>query len=149
MDKPEEALALLIRLQERSDFFEYLHEDILGRVNLTEAHFVDCVGTHEGMNVTEIAAALSLTKGAVSKIYKKLIAKGLIERYQNSRNAKEVYFKLTEDGAVLYEQHRIVHQKAEQEWADFFNEYSDSEQTVIVRFLTGLNELYAKEQEHE
>ena len=35
-----------------------------------------------------------MTRGAISKITKKLIKKGIIESYQKPDNKKEIYFRL-------------------------------------------------------
>ncbi|MFR4734335.1 MAG: hypothetical protein ACLT9J_10840 [Agathobacter rectalis] len=39
---------------------------------------------------------------------KKLLAKGLIEKYTLESNKKEVYFKLTDLGKMLFEEHANV-----------------------------------------
>ena len=145
MDNVQKSLNLLTHIQERSDVFEYLHEDILNNVSIAEAHFVDYIAKHKDSNATEIARALRLTKGAVSKIYKKLVLKGLIVRYQDPKNAKEIFFSLTETGTILFEKHLAIHQQAEKKWVEFLSTYSDSEQEIIVRFLSELDELYPNE----
>ena len=135
VDNAQKTLDLLVHIQDRSDLSEYLHEDILKNASISEAHFVDYIAKHENTNATEIAQALRLTKGAISKIYKKLIAKNLICRYQDPKNAKEIFFRLTEDGTALFEQHSIIHKQVEKDWQGFFSKYSEDEQATIICFL--------------
>ena len=52
-----------------------------------------------------------MTRGAISKITKKLIKKGVIESYQKSDNKKEIYFRLTKSGKAVYEIHENLHKK--------------------------------------
>ena len=59
-----------------------------------EVHTIQYIGQHTGANVTAIAAGLYVTRGAVSKMTKRLIRRELIEKYQSPENQKEVYFRL-------------------------------------------------------
>nr|WP_243465296.1 MarR family transcriptional regulator [Oenococcus oeni] len=71
-----------------------------------EVHTIEFIGEHSETNVTAIASALYVTRGAVSKITKRLISRGLIVRYQKPDNQKEVYFKLTAQGQEVFEIHK-------------------------------------------
>ncbi|MHB8072679.1 winged helix DNA-binding protein [Desulfosporosinus fructosivorans] len=49
-----------------------------------------------------------MTRGAISKITKKLTSKDAISSYQKEDNRKEVYFRLTDYGELLYKKHKIT-----------------------------------------
>ena len=70
-------------------------EDSLKDYKSSEVHCIEYIGKNAGPNVTRLAEAFYMTNGAISKLTKKLIKKGLIESYQKPGNKKEIYFKLT------------------------------------------------------
>lgn len=72
----------------------------------SERHFLDKIGDHPGMNMTEFAGAAGITKGAVSQVVKKLENKSLVKRYKSSANNKEVFIELTRNGRDLYIHHK-------------------------------------------
>ena len=55
---------------------------------------------------------------------KKLLAKGLIEKYTLESNKKEVYFKLTDLGKMLFEEHAKRHKRWEKRDMEFLSHYS-------------------------
>ncbi|MBP2651419.1 MAG: transcriptional regulator, MarR family [Firmicutes bacterium] len=77
----------------------------------SELHMLDVIGKNPGINVTEIAEKLGITKGAVPKIIRKLVDKDLIFRYQTKDNKKIVKFKLTDKGRIAFQGHIEFHQK--------------------------------------
>lgn len=77
----------------------------------SEIHMLDVIGRNPGINVTEIADRLGITKGAVPKIIRKLMAKDLICRYQTKDNKKTVLFKLTAKGCIAFQRHIEWHQE--------------------------------------
>lgn len=83
-------------------------EDVL---YASEIHMLDIIGKNPGINVTEIADKLGITKGAVPKIIRKLMDKNLIYRYQTKGNKKIVLFKLTDKGHIAFHCHIEWHQK--------------------------------------
>src|SRR3990170_2985269 len=72
----------------------------------SEKHFLDKIGDHPGVNVTEFARAVGITKGAVSQFVKKLENKGLVRKYKGSGNDKEVFLELTRAGRDIYIKHK-------------------------------------------
>lgn len=52
-----------------------------------------------------------MTRGAISKMAKKLIKKGIIESYQKPDNKKEIYFRLTEQRQRVYNLHEELHKE--------------------------------------
>lgn len=106
--------------------------------NLSTIHVLDCIGNHEPVNHSAIAEKLKLSKASITKISKKLLALGLINRFQLNDNRKEVYFRLTHQGKRLYEMHRALHEAEEQRFIRFLDSYSDSELQTILKFFQGM-----------
>lgn len=111
-------------------------------INLAEAHCIDRIGTIEYPNVTKIANEMEMTRGGISKICKRLLKKELIESFQRPDNNKEIYYRLTESGRHIYNEHKKLHSQAKQEKLSMINSYSEYEQSIILRFLNDINRLY-------
>lgn len=118
-----------------------LPHDLLDGINLAEVHCIDRIGTINHANVTKVAKEMGMTRGAISKISKKLLGKGFIESYQRSDNNKEIYFRLTEVGRIVYGEHEKRHREVRQEELSLLKTYSNEEQAAILRFLNDINHL--------
>ncbi len=101
----------------------YEKEEILGKIafrgeyekyGVSEIHCIDFIGKIENPNVTKISENMNMTRGAISKICKKLLNNKLIDKYKKPENDKEIYFKLTKSGEELYKCHEIKHKKWEE-----------------------------------
>lgn len=131
----------LTRIQERSDVFRHGREAIFDGINLAEVHCIDRIGTIDHANVTKVAGEMGMTRGAISKISKKLLNKGFIESYQRPDNNKEIYYHLTESGWKVYEEHKKCHNQAQQEKLSLLETYSEYEQSIILHFLNDINHI--------
>ena len=135
MDRMLEIIDLLTKIAERSALLRHGDSVVLDGLNLAEVHCIDQIGVTDHANVTKIADAMRLTRGAISKITKKLLAIDLVESYQRPGNNKEIYFRLTRGGRQIFEEHRICHAKSRQEKLAVLAGYSADEQSVILKFL--------------
>lgn len=100
----------------------------------SEVHCIDYIGKHKDVNVTKLAEVFSMTRGAISKLAKKLIAKGLIESYQKPENKKEIYYKLTESGWRIFDIHEKLHTGFSDRDKTVFKDFSEDELDIIIRF---------------
>jgi DNA-binding MarR family transcriptional regulator len=96
--------------------------DDIGSLPLGEIHLIECIGKHPEANVTDLAAVLGNTKGAVSQMAGKLIRKGLLVKTRRDNNEKETILKLTEDGRRVFDAHEKLHADLYREIADAMNE---------------------------
>jgi DNA-binding MarR family transcriptional regulator len=107
----------------------------------SEIHFIDAIESGEGINASRLSQKLGITNGAVTQIADKLVKKKLIRKYKKESNKKEVYLKLTEEGEIAFDNHRIFHK----ELHDKIVEYLDGlnkEQTEAIRGLMDVIEHY-------
>lgn len=139
----------LTRIQERSDILDHHREEVFAGISLAEAHCIDKIGSIECANVTKVAAQMGMTRGAISKISKKLLNKNLIESYQKPENNKEIYFCLTEQGKKVYIEHKKCHNQAQEDKLAILSMYSEAEQLIILRFLNDINRKYDKKIDEE
>lgn len=76
-----------------------------------------------------------MTRGAISKLTKKLIQKGLIESYQKSDNKKEIYFRLTEQGKVIYNVHEDLHKEFQERDKAVFEQVTEEQFDSMLSFV--------------
>lgn len=126
----------------------YNNQDILSnlinsglnsRYSNSELHCIEAIGKHEHPNGVQLATLLSMTRGAVTKLAKRLLQEGLIERYALSDNKKEIYYRLTPLGEVLYQEHEVAHTKWEERDIAFLSSVPIQEQQVVLEFLQKFN----------
>lgn len=126
----------------------YNYQDILsklinGKLNfyysLTEIHCVEVIGQEVQINGTKLAQLMNITRGAASKITKRLVKHQLVECFKHPENKKEIYFKLTDKGMDIYKQHEIAHKAWEERDINFLETIDLNERNIILSFLTSFN----------
>lgn len=126
---------------EQQELLSKLTENVcLDEYGYSETHCIDYIGRLELPNVTKIAEHMQMTRGAISKMTKKLLAKGLIEKYTLETNKKEVYFKLTEQGMLLFREHEKRHKLWEKRDTQFLSRYSAEEIELLSKFMKEFNQ---------
>lgn len=139
MNKGPRIVDELTRIAERADVFRHARDDFYQGISLAEMHCIHWIGLTDQPNVTKIAERMRMTRGAISKIVKKIIGKELVESYQILENKKEIYFRLTENGHRLFDEHLKCHLQARREKLALLQEFSAAEQNCILRFLSAIN----------
>lgn len=89
----------------------------------------------EPMNVTKLAEKMNLTRGAISKITKKLIQNDCIEKYQMESNKKEIYYRLAANGYEIHKQHMNMHEKRLERDIHYFADLSPEEKEMLKPVL--------------
>ncbi|MFC0233483.1 MarR family winged helix-turn-helix transcriptional regulator [Vagococcus entomophilus] len=100
----------------------------------SEVHCIEYIGKHPETNVTQLATAFFMTKGAISKLTQKLINKKLIVRYQKKENKKEVYFCLTDKGHEIFDIHEKLHQEFRQRDKEILDELTPEQIDKVLSF---------------
>ena len=140
MDHSTELLQLLLIYSNLSDEVGKLNDrETLAGFDNSELNCLDGIGRMEHPNVTALAEAMRMTKGAVSKILRKLSEKGAVEPYQLGDNRQKVFYRLTGEGRVLFAAHRERHRRWEERELGFFRSLPEDEQAAAVRFFTDYN----------
>ncbi|PEL59940.1 MarR family transcriptional regulator [Bacillus wiedmannii] len=101
----------------------------------SEVHCIEYIENNADSNVTQLAEAFYVTRGAISRMTKKLIQKGLVESYQKSENKKEIYFKLTEQGKEIYKIHENLHKEFQERDKAVFEQVTEAEFESIISFV--------------
>ena len=136
MDRGEQLMdALWGMLQRRQALDGAAWKQASKDLNLTELRCIEYVGSHTNVNSTRLAEVFFMTTGATSKLTKKLMAKGLVQRYQRSDNRKAVYFRLTEAGDRLFSTLSDRRQKLRERDAPVFASMTEEEYHAILGFV--------------
>ena len=93
----------------------------------SEVHCIEYIGRNADCNVTKLAESFYMTSGAISKMTKKLIKKGVIESYQKPDNKKEIYFRLTEQGQEIYKIHEEMHNEFHERDKAIFDQITEEQ----------------------
>lgn len=126
---------------EKQDMLNKLTENQkLNNFGYSEIHTISAINNLENPNVTEIARQLDMTRGAISKITKKLLEKNLIEAYTIPDNKQKIFFRLTVAGQELYHEHEKRHRLWEKRDEEFLSRFSDGEQRTMFHFMAAYNE---------
>ena len=103
--------------------------------NSSEIHCIAYIGEDEDSNVTKLAESFSMTRGAISKLTKKLEKKRLIESYQKPDNKKEIYFRLTEQGKVINKIHEDLHKEFRERDKAVFEQVTEEQFDIMLNFV--------------
>ncbi|HDR6218016.1 MarR family transcriptional regulator [Bacillus cereus] len=101
----------------------------------SEVHCIEYIENNADSNVTQLAEAFYVTRGAISRMTKKLIQKGLVESYQKSENKKEIYFRLTEQGKEIYKIHENLHKELQERDKAVFEQVTEEDFNSIISFV--------------
>lgn len=141
MEKAEKIIAEFKKVLNKTELLNKgKMENCLKGYTPTEVHFIEFIGNNENSNVTKLSDAFFMTSGAISKLYKKLITKGVIDSYQKPNNKKEIYFKLTDKGKAAYKIHKQLHQEFLLRDKFVFEQVTDSELELMLLFAKRYNE---------
>ncbi|WP_430534841.1 MarR family transcriptional regulator [Listeria rocourtiae] len=110
-------------------------ETSLAGYKSSEVHCVEYIGKNNDPNVTKLAASFYMTRGAISKLTKKLIEKNLIESYQKADNKKEIYFRLTSKGKEVFDIHETLHQEFQARDKAIFDQVTEEQFDGVLCFL--------------
>lgn len=141
-----ELLNLFAEHMEKQEVLSRLTEDErLHGFSYSEIHTIAAIGDLEEPNVTNIADHMNVTRGAISKIAKRLQGQGLIEAYRREDNKQKVFFRLTESGRVLYDEHEKRHELWLKRDNAFLAQFGERTVERVESFMRAFNE-YLEEQ---
>ncbi|MBC1937018.1 MarR family transcriptional regulator [Listeria grandensis] len=136
MNKEDEVLARVRELYNKMAWLNKLKmEESLKGYTPSEVHCIEYMEENADSNVTILADSCYMTRGAISKMTKKLIKKGLIESYQKPDNKKEIYFRLTAQGKKVYKIHDDLHNEFKERDKVVFEEVTEEQFDSMLRFV--------------
>jgi DNA-binding MarR family transcriptional regulator len=109
-----------------------------------EIHLIEVAGQNEGLSVTDLAARLGKTKGAISQTLKKLEAKGLIVKQVDPANVSRITVGLSTKGKVAFYSHLQWHEAMDGGFRDYFVNLSEDRIRFLEEFLSILEKFLQK-----
>ncbi|CEO11877.1 MarR family transcriptional regulator [Paraclostridium sordellii] len=110
-------------------------EESLKDYKSSEVHCIEYIGRNVDTNVTKLSEYFYMTRGAMSKLTKKLMKKGVIESYQKPDNKKEIYFRLTEQGKEVYKTHEKLHKEFQERDKAIFEQVTEEQFDSMLNFI--------------
>ncbi|HEX9062913.1 MAG TPA: MarR family transcriptional regulator [Clostridia bacterium] len=136
MNKEEQVIMGFRDLYNKMVFLnKFKMEDSLKDYKASEVHCIEYIGRNVDSNVTKLAESFYMTRGAMSKITKKLIKKGIIESYQKPDNKKEIYFRLTKQGREIYKIHEDLHKEFQERDKAIFEQVTEEQYDIMLSFV--------------
>ena len=136
-----ELMNLFVKYMEKQEILSKLTEDEkLHGYNYSEIHTIAAIGDLAEPNVTQIANYMNVTRGAISKITKKLLAQNLIEAYQRDGNKQKIFFRLTKSGQFLYDEHEKRHNLWLKRDDTFIKQFDSRTVKQIEKFMRAFND---------
>lgn len=86
-----------------------------GTLTPSEIHTIDAIGYDGAILMSELAARLGVTKGAITQLIDRLEAKMLVIRLPHPYDSRSSVLSLTDLGKEAYQAHEAVHN-------DFYNQ---------------------------
>lgn len=132
-----EAAWLMERVIHKYMQFEKKPQQYCGDLYLTqlEIHTVAIIGDREGINVTQLAKARGITKGAASQMLYRLADKGLVEKRVSPDSDAAVSLFLTEKGKRAHKEHRDRHKTMADRLGTLLSSVSDEDMERMLEFL--------------
>jgi DNA-binding MarR family transcriptional regulator len=93
-------------------------------LHAAEVLTVMAIADHPGLNLTELALKNGVTKGAVSKLVKRLAKKKLVHKEKAAGNHKEISLRLTHRGWFVYERQMQHHEGLFREFERLLSRFS-------------------------
>jgi DNA-binding MarR family transcriptional regulator len=136
MDKEEQVLMGLRNLVNKMAWINKPKmEKRLEGYKSSEVHCIEYLGKNTDSNVTRLAESFYMTTGAISKLTKKLIKKGVIESYKKPDNKKEIYFRLTKEGQKIFNVHEELHKEFQERDKSVFDKMSKEQYDSMISFM--------------
>ncbi|QKE76168.1 MarR family transcriptional regulator (plasmid) [Arthrobacter citreus] len=112
---------------------------ILQDVTILMLHVLDFIQKHQPVKGITVANELSMQRGTITKITRKLAEKNLIIKEYLPNNNKEIYFKTTEMGNELCHLHQMLHKEINKNYVKFIDQYSKQELIFLEKILDDLS----------
>lgn len=122
---------------------ENQHEILIGSctsdvpLTNTQEHILMLL-SEESLTNSELARRLKVSQAAVTKAIKSLIKKEMLEPFKDAKDARIIFYRLTELAKTVAAEHQHHHHHTIEIYEKIANRYSSDEQAIIQQFLETL-----------
>ncbi len=119
---------------------EFIRTTTAQKINATQAHLLMLLQEENATNAT-LADRMNLSKPAITKAVKNLVAHGYVLSSPDASDKRSVNYALTPAGIKLARQHEQSHQALHQAIDATIATFTDEQQATIIYFLKQINQL--------
>ncbi len=119
---------------------EFIRTTTAQKINATQAHLLMLLQEENATNAT-LADRMNLSKPAITKAVKNLVAHGYVLSSPDASDKRSVNYALTPAGIKLARQHEQSHQALHQAIDATIATFTDEQQATIIHFLKQINQL--------
>lgn len=119
---------------------EFIRTTTAQKINATQAHLLMLLQEENATNAT-LADRMNLSKPAITKAVKNLVAHGYVLSSPDASDKRSVNYALTPAGIKLARQHEQSHQALHQTIDATIATFTDEQQATIIYFLKQINQL--------
>nr|WP_319777211.1 MarR family transcriptional regulator [uncultured Sphaerochaeta sp.] len=101
----------------------------------SEIHTVTAVVHSPGINLTQLAGNMGISKAAVSKFTSRMIKRGYIKKSRSGSNQKEVLFYATEKGRSAAQGHAAFEEKTFGPFLRIEQDLTAKEREIILSYF--------------
>ncbi|UNK19992.1 MarR family transcriptional regulator [Paenibacillus sp. N3/727] len=112
-----------------------------GSLTPSEIHTIEAIGYEGGVLMSELAARLAVTKGAVTQLIVRLEAKDLVTRSPHPHDSRATIISLTDIGKEAFKAHEEVHI---QFYDQLRSQLNEQEIEIFEKCIETLNEILRK-----
>ena len=122
---------------------ENQHEILIGHctsdvaLTNTQEHILMLL-SEESLTNSELARRLNVRQAAVTKAIKSLVKEGMLETSKDPKDARVVFYQLTDLARPIAEEHHHHHEHTLSTYEQVATQFTPNEQKIIQRFLTAL-----------
>lgn len=105
----------------------------------SEIHTIAMIANNQGINLTQLAEKMGVSKSAVSKFVKKTLTKGYIIKSKSVHNQKEVIFNITKKGEIAFQNHEKYSKSHFYNLHQIIAKLPDEHKKIISGFIEEMN----------
>ena len=91
--------------------------------------------SEESLTNSELARRLNVSQAAVTKAIKSLIKEGMLETSKDPKDARVIFYQLTDLARPIAEEHHHHHEHTLSTYEQVASQFSAEEQQIIQRFF--------------
>ena len=92
-------------------------------LHLSEVHTIVDIGSHSGINISNLAKEQGVSRSAASQMVSKLVKKGFVLKTLSPETDNEVVLQLTSSGEAVWLRHQAQHQWLDSRLAEILSAY--------------------------
>ncbi|AZZ61243.1 winged helix-turn-helix transcriptional regulator [Oenococcus sp. UCMA 16435] len=89
----------------------------------------------QDLSISEVVSKIGLSQGGISRRVNMMSKKGIIKKYQNDKNKKTVYLRLTPIGHELVDFHHKLHGHMKKIFFKKTQAFTEGEIQIVISFL--------------